>query len=101
MITTLVRFKLLKSRQETIEIYKRNAPKYLDVPGLLRKHYVLTDDDHGGAVYLWASREAAEKLYDDEWKRTMRERYGTDPVITYFVTPVVVDTATGKVTSDL
>jgi hypothetical protein len=30
----------------------------------------------------------------------IRERYGAEPVITYFDTPVVVDNATGEINSD-
>jgi hypothetical protein len=30
----------------------------------------------------------------------IRDRYGAEPVITYFDTPVVVDNATGEISSD-
>jgi predicted RNase H-like nuclease len=38
--------------------------------------------------------------YSAEWKAMIRERYSAEPVITYFDTPVVVDNATGEISSD-
>ena len=41
----------------------------------------------GGGVYLWESREAAERMYTADWKKMIADRYGTAPQITYFETP--------------
>ena len=49
-----------------------------------------------GAVYLWETRAAAEKTYDDAWRRSFIERYGADPSVTYFDTPVIVDNLAGE-----
>jgi hypothetical protein len=39
-------------------------------------------------------------VYTAAWKQMIRERYGADPLITYFDTPVVVDNATGEISGD-
>src|SRR5262245_11311806 len=97
MVTAFVQFKLppSMSRREAIDLYKASAPRYQSVSGLIRKYYI-HGDGGGGGIYLWKSREAAERLYNPEWCRMIRERYGAEPVITYFDTPVIVDNALGE-----
>ncbi|MCC6848754.1 MAG: YdhR family protein [Deltaproteobacteria bacterium] len=103
MITVLVQFKLPQpvSREQAQEIFLSTAPKYREIPGLLRKYYVLSQDGGtAGGVYLWRSREAAEGLYTKEWEAYVRERYGAAPSMTYFDSPVVVDNVTNEIVSD-
>jgi hypothetical protein len=89
------------SRDKAAALFKGSAPKYRDLPGLVRKYYLYSAEEGiGGGVYLWKSREDAERTYTPEWKRMIRERYGAEPVITYFDTPVVVDNATAEISSD-
>ena len=33
-----------------------------------------------------------------EWRKTIADRYGAEPQISFFATPVIVDNAIGKVT---
>jgi len=77
---------------EVAEIFKSTAPKYLDMPGLVRKQYFVTESgDRAGGLYLWMSRAAAEACYTDEWKATVAAKYGARPEITYMHVPVTVD----------
>lgn len=74
------------------QIFGQNAASYLDVPGLLWKAYVLAADGSTvGGVYWWADRASAEARFDDAWRATMTEKYGTPPVIDWLAAPVVVD----------
>lgn len=94
MITTLVQFHIGNSdRLEAIKkVFTDSMSRYQQVPGLLRKYYLISEDQtKAGGVYLWASREDADGLYTDEWKQMIRDKYGSDPVITYFETPIIVD----------
>jgi hypothetical protein len=60
----------------------------------VRKYYLFDDKTHtGGGVYLWESREAADKVYNADWKKMITERYGAPPEIMYFDSPVIVDNA--------
>lgn len=69
-----------------------SAPAYQRVPGLIRKHYLLTEDGSvGGGVYLWEDKASAEALYDDAWRTRLIERYGAEPTVTYYLSPVTVD----------
>lgn len=103
MITSIVQFKLQQpiSREKACEIFSDTAPKYRDVHGLIRKYYILSQDGGtAGGVYLWNSQEDAERLYTDEWKKFIFDKYGALPSVTYFETPVVVDNAIGDIVTD-
>ena len=78
--------------EEVAEIFRSTAPKYLDMPGLVRKQYFVTESgDRAGGLYLWMSRAAAEACYTDEWKATVAAKYGVRPEIVYMHVPVTVD----------
>jgi hypothetical protein len=103
MITALVQFKLPQpvTREKAREIFLSTAPRYLDTQGLIRKYYVLSQDGGtAGGVYLWKSREDAERLYTEDWKNYVHEKYGAPPSVTYFETPVVVDNVTHEIVAD-
>ncbi len=103
MVTAFVQFKIPVplSREQAKEIFMSTAPKYQAAPGLIRKYYLLSEDGGtAGGVYLWRSREDAERLYTQEWKNFVREKYGSEPTIVYFHSPVVVDNLTKEVITD-
>ena len=83
---------------EARNIFLSTAPKYQGIQGLLRKHYVLSEDGGtAGGVYLWNSRREAEAMYTASWRSFVRDKYGTDPTVTYFESPVVVDNVAQQV----
>jgi hypothetical protein len=103
MITVIVQFKLPEpvTHNKAKEVFLSTAPKYQEVQGLIRKYYLLSEDGGtAGGVYLWKSREDAERLYTDEWKQVVVERYGANPSITYFDSPVVIDNLSNEVVTD-
>jgi hypothetical protein len=103
MITVITSFRLPKpiTRDEARSIFLSTAPKYQGVPGLVRKVYVFSQEENtAGGIYLWNSRAEAEAMYTESWKAFVREKYGTDPSITYLDSPVVVDNLTHEILSD-
>ena len=103
MITVIVTFQLPKpmTREEARAIFLSTAPKYQGVSGLVRKYYVLSQDGKtAGGVYLWNSLEDAEKLYTNEWRKFIADKYGAEPTLNYFATPVVVDNLIGEIITD-
>ena len=103
MITAIVQFKLPQAitREEARNIFAATAPRYLKLPGLTRKYYILAQDGGtAGGVYLWQSRADADRLYTDEWKEFVKGKYGAEPSVTYFESPVVVDNAIGEIVTD-
>src|SRR5918911_935385 len=71
MITAIVRFPLTPGTklEDARVLFEGSAPKYRGAPGLVRKYYLFGEDGTGGGVYLWESREAAERMYTTEWKK--------------------------------
>ncbi|MBI5568567.1 MAG: YdhR family protein [Desulfomonile tiedjei] len=103
MITALVQFKLpeVVTRDKAREVFSGTAPRYREVPGLIRKYYLLSEDGRtAGGVYLWKSREDAQRLYTGEWKKFILDKYGAEPSVTYFETPVIVDNLAGEIIAD-
>jgi len=100
MITAVVQFPIRQSvtREKARELFSATAPRYREVPGLVRKYYLLSEDRSSvGGVYLWKSRADAERMYNGEWRTFIRERYGAEPTVTYFDSPVIVDNAAGLI----
>ncbi|MFL6800141.1 MAG: YdhR family protein, partial [Xanthobacteraceae bacterium] len=98
MITAVVQFALPApiSLSEATRRFESSAPKYRNVPGLIRKYYIRSEDGRvAGGIYLWESRADAERVYDGEWRSRVESLYGAAPSITWFDSPVVVDNATG------
>jgi hypothetical protein len=95
MITAVVRFRLPQgtTRDDAKAMFEKSAPNYRGVPGLVRKYYLYGDDRIGGGVYLWDSRDAAERFYSEAWRSTIAQRYGAQPEILFYETPVIVDNA--------
>jgi phage repressor protein C with HTH and peptisase S24 domain len=103
MVTAFVQFKVPErlSRERAKEVFTGTAPSYQNAEGLIRKYYLLSEDGGtAGGVYLWKSKEDAEKLYSQAWKNFIKEKYGADPSIVYFQSPVVVDNLTREIIND-
>ena len=70
MITAIVKFPL--PRGTTLEaakqMFEKSVPNYRGAQGLIRKYYLYDEGPTGGGVYLWESREAADRQYSDAWK---------------------------------
>lgn len=103
MITALVQFTLPEPMtvEQARDVFNSTAPRYLGMAALVRKHYLLSEDGRtAGGVYLWQSRADAERVYDDAWRGFIRQKYGCDPQLTYFETPVMVDNVAGRIDGD-
>ena len=93
-VTAVVRFPFpeVKTEEELIASFERSSALYRDVPGLLRKYYLMSEDRRtGGGVYIFESRADAERVHDEVWRNRLRERMGVEPDVQYFDSPVIVD----------
>ena len=103
MIISVTTFTLPKAitLQEAKAIFQSTAPKYRSVPGLHSKRYILSEDGKtAGGIYMWNSRKDAEALYTDAWRAFVREKYNTEPAVTYYESPVFVDNMAEKIVVD-
>jgi hypothetical protein len=96
MITELVLFALPKgiSHEEVLTGMRQAAAAWRKNTELVRKNF-LYDREKGeaGGVYLWPSIAAAQRGHDAAWRKRIKAMYGSEPVIRYFDTPIVVDNA--------
>jgi len=103
MMTAIVQFRIPAplNKDQAKEVFMSTAPKYQEASGLIRKYYLLSEDGGTvGGVYLWKSKEDAESLYTKEWKNFIKEKYGAEPAIVFFHSPVVVDNLTKEIVRD-
>ncbi len=103
MIIAITSFSLPKpiTLEEARSIFLSTAPTYRGVQGLLRKHYMLSEDGaSAGGVYLWNSKAEAEAMYTEAWRAFVRAKYNTDPTVTYFHSPVLVDNLAQQISTD-
>jgi len=100
MIVTIVTFQLPKpaTLAEITKTFQATAPKYQGIPGLLRKNYWMSEDGRRvGGIYVWESRDAADRVYTPEWRTFVESKYGTPPSIEYLHSPVMVDNRDGTI----
>lgn len=94
MITTIATFQIPSSLDHTkaSEHFSKVAPKFQDIPGLIRKHFLFSAENNtAGGVYLWEDQKAAEGFINEKLIDMIREEFGVEPNVQYFSTPVVVD----------
>jgi hypothetical protein len=102
LVVSIVTFQLAKrwTVDEAAAVFTSTAPTYLGKPGLVRKHYYVTESgDRAGGIYFWDSKAAAEACYTPEWKAMVAGKYGSPPDILYVTVPVSVDNVEKRIVS--
>jgi len=103
MIISIVTFRLPQrlSLDAATDIFKSTAPRYLGKPGLIRKHYYVSEaGDKAGGIYLWKSKADAEACFTAEWRAIVTEKYGAPPDILYVNAPVSIDNLKQAIETD-
>ena len=80
------------SRERLIEEFKAAAPTYQKVPGLLRKHFTISDTGAFGGIYIWRDEASARAWFSPSWYEQVRTRYGREAKMEWFDTPVLLPT---------
>ena len=94
MITVITRFAVPTSidASQMRAAFAQIAPAFRNVPGLIRKQFLLSADGHtAGGVYLWEQEEAARNFMQQRVGPMIREKYKVEPTIEYYHSPVVVE----------
>ena len=85
---------------QALSEFEASAPRYRGMPGLARKYYILSEDRRTvGGIYVFRSRAAADALYTESWRASVRQRYGAEPDFAWYDTPVIVDNAAAGASS--
>lgn len=100
MIVELVIFKSREgiTYDEEYASAQKGAQAWLGNADLIAKHFI-RDDEYGGAVYIWPSKEAAQQAHDDKWRESVLARTGGNPPeIRYFDLMMTCEPQAQKVT---
>lgn len=99
MIVEFVRFQRPKgwTREQVLADARTTITKWRANEKLVRKHYIIGDDDMVGAFYIWPTREDAERAHDAAWRDGVTQKTGAPPTISYFDLAMIVDNASGSV----
>lgn len=101
MIIVIVNFPAPKgaSIESMTDAFSSTAPLYEGLPGLIRKCYLFDPETGvGGGAYFWENREQAEAFYNKAWRDRLTEKYGAQPDIRFFESPITVDNTLATVT---
>lgn len=79
-------------REQLIQGFRAALPTYRQVPGLLRKHFTLSEDGRFGGVYLWRDEASARAWFNADWHARVKQTYGAPAAIEWFDTPVLLPT---------
>lgn len=100
MIVAIVNFKLPQPMNlaQATAAFEQTAPKYLGMPGLVRKHYFVAETgDRAGGIYVWRTRADAQACYNAQWRAMVTAKYGNAPEVVYVENPVIVDNVAGRI----
>ena len=100
MLTAIVKWRATddQSRENILEKFQKSIPVYKGLEHLIRKYIVFsrdTDSVWGMGIYLWDDEDAAAAFYEMA-RPIIREETGTEPEVTFFDTPIIVDNLTGE-----
>lgn len=101
MIVEIVKFNLPDgtTRTDALALYRKSAPQWLANRDLVQKYYYFDPDRCvGGGVYIWPSREAAERWHGEDYRKMVRALYGAEPQIEILDALIHVDPSVSELT---
>ena len=97
MITVITRFAVPTNlnASQMRAAFTQAAPAFRNVPGLIRKQFLLSADGRtAGGVYLWEEEEAARSFMQQRVAPMIREKFQVEPTIEFYHSPVLVENGT-------
>jgi len=94
MITVITRFAVptTLNASQMRAAFTQAAPAFRNVPGLVRKQFLLSADGRtAGGVYLWEEEKAARNFMHQHVAPMIREQFRVEPTIEFFHSPVLVE----------
>jgi len=69
------------SKQDILYAIQASAADYKDTPGLIRTYFgVAADGKSVVEIYLWKSRQDADKLFNHTWETEVARRWQAAPI---------------------
>lgn len=94
MITVITRFAVPASLDvsQMQAGFSQVAPTFRNVPGLIRKQFLLSADGRtAGGVYLWREEATARHFMLQHVAPMIREKFQVEPIIEFYQSPVLVE----------
>jgi len=94
LITVVTRFQLPAgvTADQMRASFAEVAPKFRNVPGLVRKQFLLSQDCRtAGGVYLWNDEPAARAFMNERVAPMIRGKFQVEPTIEFYESPVIVE----------
>lgn len=100
MIVKIVSFQLPAdmTRDAVMTVAREAAEEWINHPGLVRKDFLLDENNMTYGYYLFRDRETAELAHDTNFVEGLRVRFGVAPKMEYFDYLMTADADAGKVT---
>ena len=89
------------TREQVLAEAKNIAPNWQSNPDLIRKYFLLDENNRTLGFYIWKNKEAADKAHGTEFLARVKDTFGCVPEISYLDLFMDVDNETGKVTEYL
>ena len=80
------------TRERLATEFAAAVPTYQKLPGLLRKHFIVSAQGTFGGVYLWKDEASARAWFNDAWRSRVVKTYGQEAKIEWFDTPILLPT---------
>ena len=75
-----------------IKYYEDTTDKLRNINELIRNNYIYDGEVRlGSGIYHWKAVAAADQWHDAEWRKFVKDLYGSDPVVRRFEVPIVAD----------
>ena len=94
MITVITRFAVPTTLNagQMRAAFTQAAPTFRNVPGLIRKQFLLSPDGRtAGGIYVWEDEEAARTFMQQRIAPMIRDKFRVEPTIEFFDSPVIVE----------
>ena len=94
MMIKVITFQLPEgmTRDDVIKNYEDPTNKWRNINELIRKNYIYDGEARlGGGIYHWKTVAAADQWHDADWRKFVKELYGSEPVFRRFEVPIVAD----------
>jgi hypothetical protein len=94
LITVVTRFPLPAglAADQIRMAFAEAAPKFRNVPGLVRKQFLCSQDCRtAGGVYLWNDEQAARAFMHERVAPMIRQKFQAEPTIEFYHSPVIVE----------
>src|SRR4051794_10429648 len=94
LMTVVTRFPVPTNMtdEEIRDAINEAAAHFRNIPGLIRKQFLLSPDGRiTGGVYLWNDEATARSFMLEKVAPMIRARFRVEPTIEFFETPVIVE----------